>query len=244
MKRLTLILLLPFALAACKRSVRDSGCISRYDGPVYNYPPLSTGQLDTIKSLFSANGLSLDNLQFVYYYSDTLKDTANAPYFNQVVSASAIINGLPVFASGYAWSFRNGVWVRYPGANPTWDYPGSDTTGHQTLPALRSAFFKTFESTVYGNGPNISTQRLGRPGTYYRDSCLYAQLGYVDASTRPDNNGSIPYGKKLLKVWRVFLQTIGPVPYYTRTPITSVFVEDSTGKAWAQFLAVPGLLYY
>jgi hypothetical protein len=243
MKNATLILALLSALVACKRSVRDSGCISRYDGPSGNYPSLKAGQLDTIKSLFNANGLSLANLNFVYYYSDTAKDTTNIPYFNQQVSATLSVNGLPIFYATMGWYFHNGVLFQSNSSSLNYPNPGSDTTAHQTLPALRSLFFKTYEAALYtSNGPNLpaptASPRLGRPGEYYRDSCLIAQLGYIDASWQPNSGAS--YGKKLLKVWQIYPEHVIPMPLQYRPLSPIVFVIDETGFAWCQAPLYPG----
>lgn len=241
MKKITLTLALVAALVGCKRTVHDSGCISRYEGPQFNYPPLTANQLDTIKSLFSANGLSMANLNFTYYYSNTLKDSTNTPYFNQQIGASLIVNGLPVLYPTANWNFHNGTLYLPFTSNPQYPNPGSDTAAHQTLPALRSLFFKTYEAALYtstGNNRNLGSARLGRPGSYYHDSCLFAQLGYIDASWQPNSGGT--YGKKLLKVWLVYPAHTIFITMLYRAPTPTVFVIDETGEAWCQYPTYPG----
>jgi hypothetical protein len=238
MKKAALILAALACFAACKRTVHDSGCISLYAGALYYQYTPTAGQLDTIKSLFGANGISMANLDFDGYYSDTLKDSSGTPIFNQMVYASVSVNGLPVFYINFSWAFHNGVLYPPSSANPQYAWPGSDTTSHQTLPALRSIFFKTYEAALYSNKYIFQSNRLGRPGVYYHESCLGAQLGYIDATDQP--NSGLPYGKKLLKVWRLFPQTstaVGP-PY--RSPYPTVFVIDSTGAAWCPSPYYPG----
>jgi hypothetical protein len=242
MKKVTLILCGVVALAACKRSVHDSGCITLKTGPVYNYVPLKTGQLDTIKSLFSANGLSSADLTFSYYFSDTLKDSTNTPYFNQQAGASLTINGLPVFNSTLNWDFHNGILYLPYTNNPGYPNPG-DSTSHQTLPALRSLFFKTYEAALYtGNGPNrpppTATPQLARPGAYYHDSCLVAQLGYIDAANQP--NSGLSYGKKLIKVWEIYPEHTILTSLLYRSLSPMVFVIDETGFSWCPFPMYPG----
>jgi hypothetical protein len=240
MKKMTLILCGVAALVACKRSVRDSGCITLKTGPAYSsYLPLKAGQLDTIRSLFSANGLPWAGLTFYYYYSDTLKDSTNTPYFNQAAGAALIINGLPVFNSTASWDFRNGILYQPYTNNPTYPNPG-DSTSHQTLPALRSLFFKTYEAALYANKPvnNVPSPLLGRPGAYYRDSCLVAQLGYIDAVYQP--NSGLPYGKKLIKVWQVTPEHPILMALQYRPPSPMVYVIDETGFAWCPYTFYPG----
>ena len=239
MKKTTLILCAIAALTACKRSVNDSGCITLKTGPVYDYLPLKTGQLDTIKSLFSANGLSFADLTFYYYYSDTLKDSTNTPYFNQQAGASLTINGLPVFNSTAGWDFHNGILYLPSTSNPGYPNPG-DNTSHQTLPALRSLFFKTYEAALYANkqANNFPSPMLGRPGAYYHDSCLVAQLGYIDAVYQP--NSGLSYGKKLIKVWQVYPPNVINMVLQYRPQSPMVYVMDETGFAWCPYIYYPG----
>jgi len=235
MKNAALILTAVAFLTACQRSVHDSGCITRYAGPPYYTTSLKAGQLDTINALFSANGLSTANLIFMAYYSDTTKDSTGTPYFIQGAYASVTVNGLPVFFSSFAWYFRNGI-LQPANYGPRYDYPGNDTTTTWTLPALRSQFFKTYEAALYNR--NYRSPLLARPGTYYRDSCLYAQLGYVDAASQP--NSGTGYGKKLLKVWRVMPSNPNAVIPFYRYPAATVFVIDSSGFAWCPAPLYPG----
>jgi hypothetical protein len=236
MQRLVLILAVLACLTACKRSINDSGCISRYTGPAM-YSWLKPGQLDTIKSVFAANGLSPNNYQFTSYYSDTLKG-ASTSVFNQVITAAPIINGLAGFNAGFTWTFQNGVWYTPYNFNPQYPYPGSDTTGHFSLPDLRSLFFKTYEAALFSNPNSRQDIHLGRPSIYYHDSCLNAQLGYIDAAYQPNSN--IPTGNKLLKVWRVTPQGfIRPITMYT-LPQPAVYVIDSTGQTWCDYPTFPG----
>jgi hypothetical protein len=216
--------------AACKTSIHDSGCIVRYTGPT-TFSNLTPGQRDTIQSLFRANGLSTDNLQFTYYYADTVTDSG-VRYYNQFAGATFIRNGLPVFFEAQYWSFLNGIY--HPAAG--YAVPpatGGDTSGHQTLATLRNAFFKTYESALYTNRAFAGDPHLHRPGSYYRDSCLSAQLGYLDASSQPGNN--TPYNTQLIKVWKV---SPGITPFPRIAP--SVFVVDSTGFAWCKIAIYPG----
>jgi hypothetical protein len=235
MKQAALILTAFAFLAACQRSVHDSGCITRYIGPPYYSTPLKAGQLDTINALFTANGLSTANLDFTGYYSSTIKDSTGTPNFWQGAYASLKINGLPVFSSSFGWSFKNGI-LQPNNYGPQFDYPGSDTTTTWTLPALRAQFFKTYEAALY-NKNAARNPLLGRPGIYYHDSCLYAQLGYIDQWW---SDNSLAYGKKLLKVWRVAPSNPTPVVMIYRALTPAVFVVDSTGFSWSPYSTFPG----
>jgi hypothetical protein len=208
----------------------DSGCISRYTGPASLFS-LNSHQLDTVQYLFRTNGLSTDNLQFTAYYSYAREDSGILHYY-QGAAAYHLINSLPVFEPQYYWSFRDSIYL--PGNHPPLPDPGSDTTTRQTLTALRGLFFKAYQSLIYSDKELIAMPRLRRPGYYYHDSCLVAQLGYLDASRQPNSN--IPYNKKLLKVWKITSK--GAIPYGAG-PVT--FVVDSTGDAWCTYPYVPGI---
>ncbi|HLZ89623.1 MAG TPA: hypothetical protein VKQ52_20355, partial [Puia sp.] len=149
MKQAALILAAILCFAACKTSVRDSGCITRYLGTgATSY--LKPGQLDTIRQLFRTNNISTAGLEFTYYSSDTATDSG-VFLLNQGVSAVPTINSLPVFFVSDYWYFRNGSFFpRYSGV-VDYSYPGSDTSGHQPLAALRSLFFKEYDSVIYSS---------------------------------------------------------------------------------------------
>ncbi|GGB17725.1 hypothetical protein [Puia dinghuensis] len=235
MKQAVLILGVIIYCTACKTSVHDNGCIIRYTGPgAYSY--LKQGQLDTIQSLFRANGLSMDNLQFTWYSGDTVVDSG-FHLFVQYADASPVLNGLPVFSSYRYWAFRNGVFYR-PNSNTAPFPPTSgDTTTHQTLLGLRSLFFKIYEAALFSL--QNTAPHLRRPGYYYRDSCLFAQLGYIDASSQPGS--ATAYGTQLLKVWEIVPQQEalpGITGVHTLAP--TVYVIDSSGTGWCAFPYYPG----
>lgn|GEM_PF-1977830 len=238
MKHKALILAVLMGLAACKHTVHDSGCISLYTG-LAQYQPndLDAGKLDTIHHLFTANGISMDHLNFIAYFSDTVKDSSGTPIFSQWVNASLVFNGLPVFSSYLSWNFHNGVLFSPNNLNPHYADPEPDSTGHQTLSALRSLFFKGYEAALYTGHSPYRSKTLGRPGIYYHDSCLQATLGYIDASWPP--NSSTTFGNKLLKAWLVRPVNAIPGPMF-RGPAPAVFVIDGTGQAWCSYPLIPG----
>ena len=232
MKKVPLILAVLFGAIACKRTVHDSGCITRYTGlAAQSY--LLPGQLDTIGHLFSANGLSTANLEFTGYYGETFADSGGS-YWYQGVQAATLLNGLPVFFTYKNWAFRNGIYYApngYNSYNPT--VADNDTTAHQTLAALRNSFFKFYEAGLYvtkrpADQPSPSKSFPARPGSYYRDSCLIAQLGYIDASLKGDQ---VPYNTQWLKVWKISLHSY---------PSPVVFVLDGTGEGWCYSVYYPG----
>ena len=239
MKKAALVLAVLAVFFACKRTVHDSGCISLYNGPVYT-SQLGPGQLDTIKTLFSANGLSItSNLQFVSYNSDTSVNSSGVSSFYQNVSAALFVNGLPVFNTEASWNFKNGTLDNSD--IPSYPYPGSDTTTHYTLPELRSQFFKTFEAALYSTAANYQDQHMARPGIYYHDSCFFAQLGYAAPVSQTGN--TVTFANYLVKVWRVTpssLITTFPIPLPPAELNPTVYVVDSTGYSWIEYPHYPG----
>jgi len=234
MKKVALILAVLLGGLACKRTIHDSGCMTRYTGPAIQ-SFLKPGQLDTINQLFSANGLSTANVEFTTYYGDTASDSG-VSYYNQSVLAATFLNGLPVFFSNKYWNFKNGIYTpqnSYNNFTPT--VADNDTTAHQTLPALRNSFFTIYEAGLYvtnrpvpSNLPPPNKSYPARPGSYYRDSCLVAQLGYIDASAQ---GNQVPYNTQWLKVWKITLQS---------TPSPGIFVLDNTGDGWGYSFYYPG----
>ena len=188
-------------------------CITRVHVPLAT--DVSATQLDSINTLFTRNSLSTAGLQFYFFFIDTLA-LPGYDGIEQQASAYPSYNGLPVFDYSETFIFKEGIFqpaasVVYQGA-----VPGPDTTTHQTLEDLRTAWLNHYQQdTIY---PGFLNSHPSVPGTRYRDSCLIAQLGYIDAAVF--SHGTALYGASLVKVWMVSpLSGIYPM----------VFVEDSTG---------------
>jgi hypothetical protein len=227
-----LTLALATQLVACSRHDGGNDCIAR--PPLVNTPLLSSAQLDTIDNLFSSNNLSTTGLQFSHIFYDTVTSTAYSGPLIQI-SAEQYINGLPLFYGEVYFNFGKGIFQPpaaglYQGASP-----GGDTIGHRGLEALRQTFLQNYKQcTIFGG---LANSKPSHPTAPYQDSCLYALLGYTDAS----NMGTgIPYGKQLIKVWEVT-----PDNYISRwitegVPLyPAVYIVDSTGYTWPESLSIP-----
>jgi len=207
---------------SCSKSgsgTSDNACIERVI-PQYTQTALTSGQIDSIKTLFGKNNMSTNQLQFIEYIPDIYTDTGMTPQAQ--VTANLFLNGLPVFNYNEVFVFNGGVFdtaYLYTGTPLT-----NDTTGHQTLAYLRSSFLKhVSESVTYSP---ISKPFVPSPNSY-TGSCMVATMGYVDAVYAPGN--TIPWGT-LIKVWAV-------------TPLNSgypcVYVRDDNGVGWGVPLIIP-----
>lgn len=216
---------------ACKRTIRDSGCITRYSGP--DIPStLKPGQLDTIRQLFAANNIPLDGKQFIGYRRDSQKLATGEWVAAQYASAQLSYNSLPVFYAIWSWSFRDGLYVPGYSNQPQYADPG-DPTPHLTLAALRQIFFRVYEDSLYTGKFSPHSPTKARPVNYYHDTCLAVQLGYLDTYYEPPYNKD--FGKNIVLAWR-----ITPADPNKPSSAPVVFVEDRTGYAFCQILTYPG----
>ena len=104
--------------------------------------------------------------------------------------------------------------------------PNNDTTGHQTLTYLRSAFLQhVSEAVIYWPLPD-SKPTVPSPAAY-EDTCLSATLGYIDQSYIPGNTFALGH---LIKIWLV-------TPSNSNYP--AVFVRDDNGQGWGQKIYIP-----
>ena len=202
----------------------DSGCITRVI-PVLTDTLLPLGKLDSINTLFQQNNLSTANLQF-YSFQDYMVNDSTYDGIQVQIVATQFFHSLPLFsvAGDKLFQFDNGklqpplphYWNGYDGPAPD-----ADTSGHQTLSTLRSAFLERIAEYVNPGGPN-------RPdSTNYHDSCLVAKLGYIDASWAPGS--TTRPNTALVKVWKVSTLSIGP----------SVYVQDNNALSWPVALIYP-----
>jgi hypothetical protein len=202
----------------------DSGCITRVI-PMLTDTLLSPGELDSINMLFRQNNLSTANLQF-YFFKGFMVDDSTYDGIQEQIIATQFYHNLPLFsvAGDKLFLFNNGqlqptpphYWDGYDGPAPD-----MDTSGHQALSVLRSAFFERLAGYVNPGGP-ASYQPVN-----YHDSCLVAKLGYIDASWAPGS--TVRPNTALIKVWKV-------------TPLSSglaVYVQDNNGLSWPIALTLP-----
>jgi hypothetical protein len=172
--------------------------------------------MDSINALFSLNGLSTAGLPFYFFTVDTVV-VPGYTGIQEEVEAYLFYNGLPVFEGAETFIFDAGIYSQAASVLYHGSVPGPDTTSHQTLEDLRTAWLTHYQQdTVFGGALN---SRPSAPGTAYKDSCLLAELGYVDAATF--GSGPRTYGVSLIKVWKVSPSSNNNYPI--------VYVQDSTG---------------
>ena len=206
----------------------DPGCITRVI-PMLTDSLLSQGELDSINLLFRQNSLSTANLQF-YFFGDYMVHDSTYDGIQVQIVATQFYYGLPLFSIGgdKMFLFNNGQ--LQPSPPHYWDgydgpAPDADTSGHQALSVLRSAFFQRIAGYVNPGGPAVYVD--SNSSANYHDSCLEAKLGYIDASWAPGS--TIRPNTALLKVWKV-------------TPISGnppVYVQDNNGLSWPVALTLP-----
>lgn len=207
----------------------DSGCITRVI-PMLTDTLLSQDKLDSINILFRQNNLSTTNLQF-YSFQDYMVHDSMYDGIQVQIIATQFFHNLPLFsvAGDKLYLFNNGqlqppplhYWDGYDGPAPD-----ADTSGHQALSALRSAFFERLAGYVNPGGPALWSDSSNYPA-YYHDSCLVAKLGYIDASWAPGS--AIRPNTALIKIWRV-------TPLNGNPP---VYVQDNNGLSWPVALTLP-----
>lgn len=189
--------------------------------PVINLDPITSGEIDTIKTLFTNNNLLFGQYQFVSYYSYQYSSDS----IQTQVTANPFINGLPVFNDGQIFIFFNGTYSASSSYLTSEVPANNDNTGHQTLSYLRNAFLKyVSEATITGANLNANTT-VPSPASYMH-TCLSATLGYIDLSFIPGNPFSLGH---LIKVWMV-------TPLNGNYP--TVFVRDDNGIGWGVPIAM------
>jgi len=202
----------------------DSGCITRVI-PILTDSFLSQYELDSINTLFRQNNLSTANLQFYSFKGYMVHDSMYDGIQEQII-ATQFYYGLPLFsvAGDKMFLFNNGQ--LQPSPPHYWDgydgpAPDMDTSGHQALSVLSSAFFERLAGYVNPGGPELVDS------SNYQDSCLVAKLGYIDASWAPGS--TIRPNIALIKIWKV-------------TPLNgnlAVYVQDNNGLSWPVALTLP-----
>ena len=123
--------------ASCRKNNATEGkaCIERLvllpgDLPVDAPPiivvdPITEGQIDTIKMLFTNNGLPFGQYQYVYY----IYQPWSADSIQQQTTANPFINGLPAFGDQQVFNFINGILSASTSYLMVEVPPDNDTTG-------------------------------------------------------------------------------------------------------------------
>jgi hypothetical protein len=229
-----LALALLAGLTACSRhgSAVGNDCISRFT-PDGTTPLIPQSELDTITGLFTQNNLPASGLQFTSIIYNAVYNPSQYSGPQDQVTANVYINGLPVFQGQEYFDFDS-TGAFQPPAIGGWQgqQPGKDTTTRQSLIALRQAFLKNYKLCTVEGGPINS--KPSHPTAPYDDTCLSAELGYMDANSI---NTNTPYGQQLIKVWLVCSSTSRLYPSFFVYP--AVFVADSTGAVRPQYLIIP-----
>ena len=199
-------------------SAPGNGCISRYYPPTG--PLVTAGQLDTLDLFFHKNSLSTANLQFLYVnynnYPNSSYGTYKGPFYQ--AGAELILNGLRASPSNMTFTFDSTGTLLDSLGGWSGQLPNNDTTGHQSLASLRQSFLDNYKQCELGGG--CLNCGIKQPTAPYQDTCLIAQLVYLDAGIQ---NSSIPYGQQLIKAWLV---ASADYPYFPE-----VTVIDNTGQA-------------
>jgi hypothetical protein len=206
----------------------DAGCMTRVI-PMVTDTLLSRYELDSINLLFRQNNLSTANLQF-YSFKDYMVQDSTYDGIEVQIIATQFFHNLPLFsvAGDKLYLFNSGqlqppplhYWDGYDGPAPD-----ADTSGHQALSVLRSAFFESLAGYVNPGGPALWPDSPNYPVNYH-DSCLVAKLGYIDAAWAPGS--TTRPNTALIKVWKVSLLSG-----------LAVYVQDNNGIPWPVALTMP-----
>ena len=219
----SLLLLAGFGSCSRHNVAKDNGCISRYQPSTSSL--VTAGQLDTLDLYFHKNNLSITGLQFISaYYVSISNGTYSGPVYQ--ATANFIINGLRVPSDNIVFDFDSTGTLLDSFGGYSGALPNNDTTTHQSLAGLRQSFLNNYKQCAIGGGCMNCT--LQHPTASYLDTCLIAQLVYVDAGIQ---NNSIPSGRQLLKAWLVSSPANPSFPEVT--------VIDSTGQAIPLELYLP-----
>jgi hypothetical protein len=191
---------------------------------------LSRDKVDSINRLFRQNNLSTANLQFYSFNVDTVHNSTYNGIQEQILAVQFYHN-LPLFsfAGDKLFLFSDGQ--LQPAPPHYWDgydgpAPDTDTSGHQALSKLRSAYFESLAGYTNPGGPAQWPDSAYIPSNY-QDSCLVAKLGYIDAAWAPGS--TTRPNTALIKVWKVSPISSGP----------PVYVQDNNGLAWPVALTFP-----
>ena len=220
-------------LVCCKKHSPGSdqatgGCIS--DGTVTltsSDSLVTTSALNVIDNLFRLNNLSTANQQFFSIDSNYFQPPGFTTDVDQVdILSYRWYNNLPVFRWNDNITFYNGIFQPQASIVFTGESPGTDATFHQSLTSLQSIWLNNF-MRVGTYGPLQNDTVPVHPNASYRDSCLIAKRGYIDAGYF---SATFTYMGQLVKAWTV-------------TPPNGVYpmviIADSTGAAWPANVYIP-----
>jgi hypothetical protein len=184
--------------------------------------------INVVVTLFQQNNLSTANQQFFSVDSNYYQPPGFTSEVDQVdILSYRWYNNLPVFRWNDNIIFYNGIFQPRSSIVFTGNAPGSDTTFQQTLPSVQSIWLNNF-MRVGTYGPLMSDTVPAHPSASYRDSCLIAKRGYIDAGYFEGNGDT--YAGRLVKAWTV-------------TPLNGIYpmviIADGTGAAWPSNMYIP-----
>lgn len=206
---LTLLIILPLLLAACKKDHDDvdNGCMEQLVITKTDHT-IDAALVSVVNNLFLRNGIDPGNFRYAGY-SHGPQRTNYPPYtvYDQVVVRfDQYVNGLCVFNNVTNCIFWNDTIQYY--APLRMDLAGLDRSPHLPLNRLRKLFSDDLK-TLY-------LYRLGSAFVDLSGTCFEAEFGYYNYGAPPGQPG------KVVKAWRVKIKghPDAPVAYY----------EDAGGK--------------
>lgn len=215
-------------MLSCSRHSTSAGndCIAALITP--SGSTISSAQLDSVNNLFSKNNLTTTGLQFI-----SMTTFSAGPTHIQV-DARQFVNGLLALYEDEIFDFDNTGTLIYPiQGGYTGAAPDKDTTTHQSLESLRQAFLNNYKNCTIQGGPINS--KPYHPTAPYQDTCLVAQLVYVDSAT---GQTGVAYGADLVEAWLVYPADMTSA-YNPKPPFPEVTVIDKTGAAVPTVLSIP-----
>jgi hypothetical protein len=206
-----------------------SGCISDATVTLTSVGPLVTPpDLNVIVNLFRQNSLSTANQQFFSIDSNYFQPPGYTTDVDQVdILSYRWYNNLPVFRWNDNITFYNGIFQPQASIVYHGDAPGPDADFNQSLASLQTIWLNNF-MRVGTYGPLEADTIPVHPNASYRDSCLIAKRGYIDAGFFTPT--SFTYTGRLVKAWTV-------TPLNGSYPM--VIIADSTGVAWPSNVYIP-----
>ena len=167
MKKIIYTFVALLLVGSCKKNniskTSDNGCISQ----LTTFPSLSTSDSITVAGLLKNNNLSSNNQVFYVYQSYNALNQQNQNSFFQLVKATQVQHGLPLFFCDLTYGFINGVSDGSSGI--LYSDIKLGTKPFLTLQVLRQLFLT--EAT-----------RLDQLAVPFQDTCLVAQLGYYNTN--------------------------------------------------------------
>jgi len=196
MKKIYLVLFALAVLSSCKKDNSETGCLSQSTA----IPTVSASDNATVLGLLQKNNIPTNNQVFSVYTSYEATNPGQPDILYQFVTTTQVKNGLPLFFEDIIYTFMNGTTYAINGTQ----YVGFDLDASPTknLSELKQLFIN---EAVTKQGLNAS----------YKDTCLVAQFGYIDANLNSSNTTP-----NFVKAWEV-------KPEHSLYP--QVYVRDDNG---------------